>query len=142
MAANHVDGEAQMPFGTGQKQLRIVRFTHRTGRHRTYPAGLETAQFFAEPRQRLPTAIQRQRIQRAAVQTFGKTHRFAQGFHFLNQEAFATAHRLADHQAKGIRTQVDGSEQRGVFFHGNPCKTTVARRRTVCEDSAVILMTA
>ncbi|MNK89402.1 hypothetical protein D3C87_1094110 [compost metagenome] len=118
VTGNDVDAKAQVAFGTGQEQRRVVRFAYRAGGHRPHAPGLETTQLFAESRQRLPATVQRQLIERPALQAFGQTHWFTQGFHFLDDHLLVPSHRLANHQAKRIGAQVDGGKQRGVFHRG------------------------
>ncbi|MNG18607.1 hypothetical protein D3C84_1026880 [compost metagenome] len=92
MPGDDIDTKTQVPLGAGQKQLRVVRIPDSTCRYRPHAARFETTQFFPESRQRLPSAIQRQLIQYAAVKALGQSDGLTQGLHFLDQESLISPH--------------------------------------------------
>jgi hypothetical protein len=119
MAGDDVDGITQVALGAGEEQRRVPGFAHRAGGHRPYATGFEATQFFAESGQRLPAAVQRQFIERPALKALRQTHRFTQGFYFLDNHLLVAAYRLANHEAKRVGAQVDGGKQGGVFHGGS-----------------------
>ncbi|MNN46322.1 hypothetical protein D3C81_1607010 [compost metagenome] len=127
MPGNNVNAKPQVTLGTGQEQRRVIRLAHRAGRHGPHANRFETAQFFAESRQRLPTAIQRQFIERPTLKTLRQPHRFAQGSDFLNDHLLVPPYRLANHHAKRIGAQVDGGKQGGVFHRGFLANSSAGR---------------
>ncbi|MNF99943.1 hypothetical protein D3C84_828620 [compost metagenome] len=117
LAGEDSDGKSEPGLGAGQENRCVAGLAHRTGRHRTHAALFEASQALAEALQRQPAALQGAHIQGIVLQAFGQAHRFAKGFHLLDDQTLIAQHLLANRHAKRVGAEIDGRKQRGAAFH-------------------------